>query len=1153
MAIRKQTKQRKTLGHNAARSTIYRPISSTLSSTISKLSWWLISTPLLAALLVSEAQAQRISPANDGTGTRVNVRGDRLDITGGRQSRDNANLFHSFDRFGLSRQQVANFLSNPEIRNILVRVVGGDPSVINGRIDVTGGNSNLFLMNPAGVVFGANAQLNVPASFTATTANGVQLNSRWFSATGTNDYSNLTGNPTGFAFTTGQGGAIANSGNLSVNPEQSLALVGGTVLNTGTLAARDGQVLITSVPGENFVRISTPGNVLSFEVEPLANVGDQPNTWTIPVAALPALLTIGADELSRELAVNPDGSIRVPGTDAPITITPGSNIVGGTVDVSGQRGGAIAINGNATVLRSANLNVTGTNGSTGNVTINNQPQIPPITPSRGSGRLSVTNPLTPSLATGIASTGASIGASTGASTGVLTGTPVGTLVGTALSNPLGTLGGTAIATTPTAPSTANNPLTANNQGLGGLISGTNPGTGNIINQVVNGLSQPVGGTILSGGNSSSGNPSGGNTGNAPVGSNLNLPAGGTLAGVGNIVNQVTNGLSQPVGGTILSGGNSSSGNSSGGTTGSTPVGSNLNLPVGGILTGIGNGVNQVVNGLALPVGGLLDNLPPLVVLGNPQLALPVGTGTSPSNPRPPASNPTNPPINNPPANPTPNNPPVAENPTPETIPPVREPQTSNPPDPQIIIDPPIVIQPPVIIDPPANLQLPDLPPLVVRSLAQNSTLATAPCPSIDPGIGVLEREYTKAFKQYWGETATDWREKSLAEVCQTLDNIDRQTGLKPGVIYAAFTPVTSGQAGQSLVYPNQKQSTDQLELILVTATGEPHRIRVPGATRSRVTAIAQQFQQSLSQDPRSRTTEYQPSGQQLYQWLIQPVESELKTRGVETLVFIMDDGLRSLPVAALSNGNQFLVEQYNLGMMPSLTLTSPVYTNVRSTEVLAMGASTIPQDSRLQCPAVETEISSILQPNLWQGTSFLNQAFTVAALKARPQRQSYGIVHLTAPVTFAADGKSSLELWDGSVPLQQLRSFSWNLPSAKLLVLNACQMQATGTAGELGFMGLAAQSSVPSVLSNRWSVTQDGSLALISTFYRQLRQAPIKAEALRQAQLAMLRGETRYLDGQLKVGGEAIALNANLQAAIGVPSLADPYYWSAFTLVGSPW
>ena len=182
---------------------------------------------------VKPAQSQSIVPAADGTGTVVTPEGNRININGGSLSGDGANLFHSFTEFGLTHEQIANFLSNPSIHNILGRVNGGNPSIINGLIQVSGGQSNLYLMNPSGIIFGAGARLNVPASFTATTATGIGFGSNWFSATGVNDYAALVGTPNSFAFTLSQPGAILNAGNLAVDSGNILTLLGGTVVNTG--------------------------------------------------------------------------------------------------------------------------------------------------------------------------------------------------------------------------------------------------------------------------------------------------------------------------------------------------------------------------------------------------------------------------------------------------------------------------------------------------------------------------------------------------------------------------------------------------------------------------------------------------------------------------------------------------------------------------------------------------------------------------------------------------------------------------------------------------------------------------------------------------------------------------------------------------------
>ncbi|MEO1374925.1 MAG: filamentous hemagglutinin N-terminal domain-containing protein, partial [Cyanobacteria bacterium J06635_10] len=227
------------------------------------------------------AQAQSITPANDGTNTQVTTNGNQIDIDGG--TRAGGNLFHSFEKFGLNQNEIANFLSTPDIQNILGRITGGNASVINGLIQVSGGNPNLFLMNPSGIFFGPNATLNVPADFTATTATNIGIGDNFFNAFGANNYADLTGNPNGFVFSNLQPGSIVNSGKLTVNSGSNLNLLGGTVASTGELSG--GNITIAAVPGENLLRITPEGHLLSLEV-PASVASSNPS-----VASLPELLT----------------------------------------------------------------------------------------------------------------------------------------------------------------------------------------------------------------------------------------------------------------------------------------------------------------------------------------------------------------------------------------------------------------------------------------------------------------------------------------------------------------------------------------------------------------------------------------------------------------------------------------------------------------------------------------------------------------------------------------------------------------------------------------------------------------------------------------------------------------------------------------------
>jgi len=320
---------------------------------------------------VSLVQAQPITAANDDTGTLVTPNGNKFDISGGTSSGDGANLFHSFQQFGLDTGQIANFISRPEIQNILTRIVGGDVSVINGLIQVTGGNSNLFLMNPAGIVFGAEASLNVPASFTATTATGIGLGEgNWFNAFGNNDYRNLIGNPTQFAFDLAQPGSIVNAGNLAVAEGQSLTLLGGNVINTGQLTAPGGTITIAAVPGESVVRISQPGKLLSLEIE--AQRDSEGQLLPVNPLDLPTLLTGTAGNVETGLNVSPAGEVQLTESGVTIPKDGGVAIASGTFDASNvgaqgvapspQIGGEVNVLGNKVGLFGADINANGIDG-----------------------------------------------------------------------------------------------------------------------------------------------------------------------------------------------------------------------------------------------------------------------------------------------------------------------------------------------------------------------------------------------------------------------------------------------------------------------------------------------------------------------------------------------------------------------------------------------------------------------------------------------------------------------------------------------------------------------------------------------------------------------------------------------------------------------
>jgi filamentous hemagglutinin family protein len=328
---------------------------------------------LILFLLIFSPQivhSQSIIPANDGTGTIVNINGNTFNIQGGTFSGDGTNLFHSLQEFGLSKEQIANFIANPNLLNILTRVTGGNPSIVDGLIQVTGGNSNLFIMNPAGLVFGKNASLNLSGSFTATTATGIGFgNNSWFNAFGVNNYQNLNGIPYQFAFDLANPGSIINLGDLAVSEGQSLTLIGGNVVSTGNVVAPGGNIIISAVPGSSKVEISRPGDVISLVIDPPRDTNG--NVLPFSPSDLPTLLTEGAAALDTGLVVNEDKTVVINDSGTIIPNESQMTIISGNLDASSatSQGGNIQVLGNLVgIVDNAKVDAFGVTGG-GNILI----------------------------------------------------------------------------------------------------------------------------------------------------------------------------------------------------------------------------------------------------------------------------------------------------------------------------------------------------------------------------------------------------------------------------------------------------------------------------------------------------------------------------------------------------------------------------------------------------------------------------------------------------------------------------------------------------------------------------------------------------------------------------------------------------------------
>jgi filamentous hemagglutinin family protein len=1279
------------------------------------LRWFFLVCPAL--LLMPRAIAQSVVPAQDGTHTQTHQQGQRIDISGGQRSGDGTNLFHSFERFGLTREEVANFQSSPELQNILVRVIGGDASVIDGLLQMSGGHSNLFLMNPAGILFGQNVRLDLPAAFTATTANGIGLEGGWFNAIGENDYAALIGQPTNFAFSLGQSGAIANAGNLTVAPGQSLNLIGNTVTNTGQLNAPSGQVTVTAVPGSSRVRLSQPGSPLSIEVA-VSNASRNGNRSS----TLPELLTGGSLPSATELMVTNgtaqiSGSINA-GTVAVVgdrvnlsnaTINASSPTGGGTVLIGGDLRGQGAIPNAITTIVNANTTIHadalnqgdggqvilwseqattfagritargGVNGGNGgfvevsgrehlafdglvnteatlgesgtllldprNIIISDAPQFslpsedslftlsdlllltgkvifeatnnitvdaglnvifPTDEPgatirfvadsdrtgggsfTMGTGSQITTNgrPLEISAASisaedintsgdkagalqagGVTLSAQGEGSSPGnirvgdidlsdrLSAGDVTirstsSIPGNISIGSINAQSLLGRGGSVvisgdlveIGTIPTIPnvsiSTVGNIISSSS---GGDISITHGGgadnipftvRSNRINQngTVGRIEAGTGGSIgLQG--------SAGTTFAVAPNDDRSTPTSGiTIFSFNDAPNLTVTPNSQTF---SIIGNTSVTINISEKLNSSDRNGDNTAFIISDLLSGsrlTRNGV-LLANGSVVSRGEALEYTPPAnqdpgsntlafrilaadFNAGTPSLSqsnnsYPVFVRvTSPSNPTEPSQTP-------------PITPPI----TPPTTPPI--PLPSVPSTSQLT---PSDVPAPIL-----NIEPLSLP--TVAAIGENTALGT--------DITTLEESASEDFTAYLG--LGDTVIKSPEQARNIAQGIEQATGAKPALIYINFVSSNTSLLGE----PQQPEADDLLEITIVSAKGMI-RQRVPNVTRSQFSAVAQTFRSKVT-DPRlTFTKSYLPAAQQLYQWLIAPIAPQLAEQKISNLVFIPDAGLRSLPYAALHDGQQFLVEQYSIGLMPSLSLTNTSYTDIHNSQVLAMGISESTQ-GEAPLPAVPTEVSTLM--DLWRrrGATFFNQQATLENLQQTREAKPYGIIHMATHANFVAGAtdNSYIQLWNERLKINQIRQLGWNDPPVEMLVLSACRTALGDAESELGFAGLAVQAGVKTVVASLWYVSDSATTGLMTKFYEQLNTAPIKADALRQAQIAMARGEVYIKDGYLhgvegldRAFGSAIVLPANLSSD---QDFTHPYYWASFTMVGNPW
>ncbi len=499
--------------------------------------------------------------------------------------------------------------------------------------------------------------------------------------------------------------------------------------------------------------------------------------------------------------------------------------------------------------------------------------------------------------------------------------------------------------------------------------------------------------------------------------------------------------------------------------------------------------------------------------------------------------------------------------------------------------PPIPETPPVET-PPAPPTLPGLedatspnPSEIVPSNPSGDARPSVKTPTLtgDPAqiIEQLETYQSQPYGSYLG--LNFYGELTSADqISQTLQQLARKTGTKPALVYVLSTGKglklvlvlpgeTTAPSPTSSLFPalDLRLASMQPWRILAQAvqpsiTPPPPKLisyEVPNATSAVLKRTLKTFRSQISDPQKTNSTSYQASAKQLYDWIIAPLKPTLEARKIDTLVFSLDKGFRAMPLAALYDGKQFLVEQYNLALIPSFSLTDTRFQDIKSSKMLGMGISQS-AGGLPALPAVSVEVPT-LTGKIWQGTGYLDQQVTLEQFQSLAQREQFGIVHLATHAEFNPGNlnESFIQFWDGRLTLSRLRTVAlsqkWNSnPTLEMLVLSACQTALGSDQAELGFTGLAVQTGVKTAIGSLWSISDEGTLGMMSEFYRNLKVAPIRAAALRDAQLSLLRGQVSVANGQLKLtDGTQIALPAgSTQDSV---NLAHPYFWAAYTMIGN--
>ena len=322
---------------------------------------------------------------------------------------------------------------------------------------------------------------------------------------------------------------------------------------------------------------------------------------------------------------------------------------------------------------------------------------------------------------------------------------------------------------------------------------------------------------------------------------------------------------------------------------------------------------------------------------------------------------------------------------------------------------------------------------------------------------------------------------------QQLDNVVDQADPTAAVIYATIL-------------------SDRVEVILKLPQ-QPLRHYATAVPQNQVETTLTELRRNITEPDALPATQAQ--AQQVYNWLIQPGDAAIAQSQVKTLVFVLDGLLRNIPMAALYDGHQYLIENYAVALSPSLQLFAPKPLPAGQLNVLAMGLEQA-RHGFPRLPYVGNELKQI-QSEI-RSQVLLNQQFTAQAFQTEINAQAFSIVHLATHGQFSSKADDTFILaWDKPINVTELNTLLRSRDQQRsqpleLLVLSACETAAGDQRAALGLAGVAIRAGARSTIASLWSVNDESTALLMNQVYQSLSQpAPTRAAALRHAQLTLLK------------------------------------------------